>query len=94
MAYSISDNKYYAIKIQNAEDYDEGLVELKILRKIKELNNSKMIHMIEGFEVIKKENIKKKLEKVKNICKEFYLEDKKIYLYGFTIDGRKRLFTN
>lgn len=67
LAYSISDNKYYAIKIQNSEDYDEGLVELRILRKIKELNNSKMIHMIEGFEAIKKENIKKKIRKGKKI---------------------------
>jgi len=65
LAYSISDNKYYAIKIQNSEDYDEGLVELRILRKIRELNNDKMIHMIEGFEVIKKENIKKKIKKGK-----------------------------
>jgi len=65
LAYSIGDNKFYAIKIQNAEDYDEGLVELRVLRKIKELNNDKMIHMIEGFEIIKKENIKKKIRKGK-----------------------------
>jgi serine/threonine-protein kinase SRPK3 len=65
LAYSINDNKYYAIKIQNAEDYDEGVLELRILRKIKELNNEKMIHMIEGFEVIKRENVKKKIKKGK-----------------------------
>ena len=67
LAYSINDNKYYAIKIQNAEDYDEGVLELRILRKIKELNNEKMIHMIEGFEVIKRENIKKKIKKGEKI---------------------------
>ena len=67
LAYSINDNKYYAIKIQNAEDYDEGVLELRILRKIKELNNEKMIHMIEGFEVIKRENVKKKIKKGKKI---------------------------
>lgn len=65
LAYSISDNKYYAIKIQNSEDYDEGLVELRILRRIKDLSNDKMIHMVEGFEITKKENIKKKIRKGK-----------------------------
>lgn len=67
LAYCISDNKYYAIKIQNAEDYDEGLMELKILRRIKELNNPKLINLVEGFEVIKKDNIKKKIRKGKKI---------------------------
>ena len=37
LAYSIPDDNYYAIKIQNCEDYDEGVFELRILRKIKEL---------------------------------------------------------
>lgn len=67
LAYCINDNKFYAIKIQNAEDYDEGLMELKILRKIKELNNQKLINLVEGFEVVKKENIKKKIRKGKKI---------------------------
>ena len=77
LAYSISDNKYYAIKIQNSEDYDEGLVELRILRKIKELNNDKMIHMIEGFEVIKKDNIKKKIKKGKKTFVKKFTEVRK-----------------
>ena len=67
LAYSINDNKYYAIKIQNAEDYDEGVLELRILRKIKDLDNEKMIHLVEGFEVVKRENIKKKIKKGKKI---------------------------
>ena len=65
LAYSISDNEYYAIKIQNSEDYEEGLIELKILRRIKELNNDNAIHMVEGFEIIKKNFIKKKVRKGK-----------------------------
>lgn len=77
LAYSITDNNYYAIKIQNAEDYDEGLVELRILRKIKELKNDKMIHMIEGFEVIKKENIKKKIKKGKKTFVKKFTEVRK-----------------
>ncbi len=65
LSYSINDDKYYAIKIQNNEDYDEGLEELKILKKIKESKTESCINLIEGFEVIKKELISKKIKKGK-----------------------------
>ena len=63
LAYSITDDNYYAIKIQNCEDYDEGVFELRILRKIKELKNKYMINIIEGFEIIKKDKIFKQFKK-------------------------------
>ena len=63
LAYSIPDDNYYAIKIQNCEDYDEGVFELRILRKIKEIKNNYMINIIDGFEIIKKDRIFKKIKK-------------------------------
>lgn len=63
LAYSITDDNYYAIKIQNCEDYDEGVFELRILRKIKELKNKYMINIIDGFEIIKKDKIFKQIKK-------------------------------
>lgn len=36
LAYNISDGKYYALKVQNPEDYDEGKDEIQILKKIPE----------------------------------------------------------
>ena len=63
LTYCIHDNNYYAIKIQNSEDYDEGIEELKILNKIKSLDSKYLINIIEGFEVTKKDFIKKKFKK-------------------------------
>lgn len=65
LAYSIPEDTYYAIKIQNCEDYDEGVFELRILRKIKEIENKYMINIIEGFEIIKKDKIFKQIKKGK-----------------------------
>jgi len=77
LAYSINDSKFYAIKIQNAEDYEDGLEELKILRRIKELNNNNLIHLVEGFEIIKKDKIKKKIKKGKKIIIKKTIDTKK-----------------
>ena len=77
LAYSITDNQFYAIKIQNAEDYEDGLEELKILRRIKELNNNNLIKLVEGFEIIKKDKIKKKIKKGKKIFVKKTVDTKK-----------------
>ena len=77
LAYSISDNVFYAIKIQNAEDYEDGLEELKILRRIKELNNDNLIRLVEGFEIIKKDKIKKKIKKGKKLFVKKTVDTKK-----------------
>jgi serine/threonine protein kinase len=63
LAFSIKRKDYFAVKIQNCEDYEEGLEELKILKKIKELENNDLIKLIEGFEISKKETINKKIKK-------------------------------
>ena len=34
LAYNISDNKYYALKVQNPDDFSDGKDEIKILKKI------------------------------------------------------------
>jgi serine/threonine-protein kinase SRPK3 len=34
LAYNINDSKYYALKVQNPDDFDEGKDEIKILKKI------------------------------------------------------------
>lgn len=45
LAYNIGDNKYYALKVQNPDDFEEGRDEIKILKKIPsdELYINKMI---------------------------------------------------
>ena len=48
LVYSIEDNKYYAMKVQNPEDYEEGLEEVSILKKIS--NKDKYVNnMVDNF---------------------------------------------
>tara|TARA_B100000575_G_scaffold290546_1_gene294440 strand:+ start:1746 stop:2990 length:1245 start_codon:yes stop_codon:yes gene_type:complete len=54
LVYNYNNNKYYAIKIQNDEDYDEGIIESKYLTKIKKLNSNYISNIIEYF--IEKKN--------------------------------------
>ena len=63
LAYCISDNNFYAIKIQNSEDYEEGLEEMNILNRIKELNSKHLINIVDGFEIVKQEEKLKKFKK-------------------------------
>lgn len=63
LAYCISDNKYYAVKIQNSEDYEEGIEELNILNKIKSIDSNYLINLVEGFEIVKKDFVTKKIKK-------------------------------
>lgn len=63
LAYCISDNNFYAIKIQNSEDYEEGLQEMNILNRIKELNSKYLINIVDSFEVVKQEEKLKKYKK-------------------------------
>ena len=34
LVYCIRDNKFYALKVQNPEDYDEGIEEVEVMKKI------------------------------------------------------------
>ena len=48
LAYNISDNKYYALKVQNPDDFSDGKDEIKILKKIP--NNEPYINrLVEYF---------------------------------------------
>lgn len=78
LVYHIQNNKYYAMKIQNSEDYDEGIEEIKILKKIKKYNNKNLINLIECFEYVKKKIEIKKFKKGKKSFKK-----KKIILNKF-----------
>ena len=71
LAYNCEKKEYYAIKIQNAEDYDEGKVELKILKRILDLNNDNIIHMVDNFIISK---TRKKMVKIKKRRKTTYKE--------------------
>lgn len=48
LVYSIEDNKFYALKVQNPEDYDDGIEEIKTMKKIS--NKEQYINcMIDSF---------------------------------------------
>jgi len=48
LVYSVRDSKYYAMKVQNPEDYDDGMDEINILKKISS-KESYLNGMIEYF---------------------------------------------
>tara|TARA_Y100000768_G_scaffold277219_1_gene212653 strand:- start:11917 stop:13161 length:1245 start_codon:yes stop_codon:yes gene_type:complete len=66
LSYNFNDTKYYAIKIQNDEDYDEGIIESKYLTKIKKINSDFISNIIEYF--IEEKNKDKYVCMVFNIC--------------------------
>ena len=74
LAYSIAREKYFAVKIQNCEDYEEGLEELKFLKRIKELKNNNFINLVEGFEITKKYTINKMIKKGRKVFNKKVVE--------------------
>lgn len=42
LGYNISDCKYYAIKVQNSDDYEDGIDEIRIMKKLKHKNINQM----------------------------------------------------
>jgi serine/threonine-protein kinase SRPK3 len=48
LAYNISDNKYYALKVQNPDDFSDGKDEIKILKKIPS-NENYINRLVEYF---------------------------------------------
>ena len=65
LSYNYISKKFYAIKIQNSEDYDEGKLEVKILNKLQEINSNYINNLIDSFIEIK--------NKEKYICMVFEL---------------------
>ncbi len=47
LAYNINDSRFYALKVQNHEDYDEGVEEIKTMKKIPE--DEQYINKIKEF---------------------------------------------
>ena len=65
LSYNYTNGKYNAIKIQNPEDYKDGLVELKILKKIRNINCIYISNLIDNFTEI--------IDNEKYICMVFEL---------------------
>lgn len=78
LVFNIQNEKYFAMKIQNSEDYEEGVEEMKILKKLKLYSNSNIINLEESFEYVKKEVTKTKIKK----GKKFY-QKKNVILNRF-----------
>ena len=70
LVFDLLNKKYFAMKIQNSEDYEEGVEEMKILKKLKLFKNSNIINLEESFEFVKKEITKTKTKK----GKKFYMK--------------------
>ena len=71
LVYSIKDYKYYAMKVQNPEDYDDGMDEIDILKKIshkEQYINGMIEYFIESYP---RENDSKIIDKF--ICSIFNL---------------------
>ena len=47
LAFNISDNNFYALKVQNPEDYKDGISEMKILKNLP--NNENLLKLKESF---------------------------------------------
>ena len=75
LVFNIQNNNFYAMKIQNSEDYEEGIEEMKILKKLNEYKNRNIINLVESFEITNKEVEKIKIKK----GKKSYMK-KKIYI--------------
>jgi len=50
LTYDINTKNFYAIKIQNTENYDEGKAEIELLKKLQKLNCPYFIKLIDSFE--------------------------------------------
>ena len=64
LAYDYENDKYYAIKIQNPEDYEEGQEEVKYLRKINRYNSENLAKLVDSFDIENEIVIEKKIKRV------------------------------
>ena len=90
LCYNISDSKYYALKVQNPDDYNDGIEEIKILKKLPEDEN--LLKLKESF--IKKIGSKKFLCSAYNLCcgnLDSFIR-KGEYTDGFELNVVKKIF--
>jgi serine/threonine-protein kinase SRPK3 len=64
LAYNYENNEYYAIKIQNPEDYEEGQEEVKYLRKIKRFDSPNLAKLVDSFDIENEVVIEKKIKRI------------------------------
>jgi serine/threonine-protein kinase SRPK3 len=72
LVYCVSDNKYYAMKVQNPEDYDEGIEEINTMKRIPK-NEPYINCMIESFIETRMEEIDGELKELKFVCSIYEL---------------------
>ena len=90
LTYNTSDSKFYALKVQNPEDYSDGIEEIKVLNKLEKHKN--ILNLKEYF--IKRRNDEKIL------CSAFDLHfgnldgiiRKGNFKNGFPLDNVKKIF--
>ncbi len=78
LAYNINDSRFYALKVQNHDDYEEGVEEIRIIKKIPD--NEPYINKLKEF-FIETKTVDK--EKRKYICSSYSL-------CGGNLDGLAR----
>ena len=72
LVYDIESSKFFALKVQNPEDYREGLDEVKMLKKLPK--NTKIFnHLIDNFIHQVSTYKKKKNKKKRYVCSVFEL---------------------
>ena len=49
LSYNLNQKKFYAIKIQNDEDFDDGIIEIELLKKIKKYNCNYLTKIHDNF---------------------------------------------
>ena len=52
LSYNVDNQKFFAIKIQNSEDYEEGKYEAEYLRDLKTYNCQFIANLLEDFKII------------------------------------------
>ena len=72
LSYNYKNNKFFAIKIENEEDYEYGIDEIKLLNKILKLNSKYINNIVDSF-IIKNNN------ESENVCIVFDLLAGDIY---------------
>lgn len=50
LAYNYKNNKFYAVKMQNPEDYDDGVDEVELLKKMSASNCKYLSNFVESFD--------------------------------------------
>lgn len=70
LAYNINDSRFYALKVQNHDDYEEGVEEIRIIKKIP--NDEKYINKLKDV-FIETRTVEGNTEKRKYMCSAYNL---------------------